>query len=215
MEEKKANWVKQAKEAMRIAKEYRDDNSMPVYTNDKTHGFVMYRKQITNQPDLFKVVGKFGISPDDCIQSLEDSKRTLEWDPAFKNETTLEVWEDNGMKHQLYLNEHNGALGGLVSPREILNVRCYENEPDGSINVYFFSVDASDIPVKPNYTRAWNHPSAMFYKKGEGNSTTLTYILQIDIKGTIPFWLVRGGLVQQVFDQMGFLKKIEAEKNSS
>lgn len=84
-----------------------------------------------------------------------------------------------------------GAAGGVVSPRDFVNVRRIERRRDRYISSGMSTVHRS-YPATPKYVRAENGPGGFVVLKCPSNPNlcTLIWVLNTDLKGRLPRYLI-------------------------
>ena len=84
----------------------------------------------------FKGETVLNVSPKVFFEEIllnKNNRRNL-WNPSHVSSKTLDVYETETSHFELYTDAISGALGGLISGRDMVNARDWE-ETDGS---YFF-----------------------------------------------------------------------------
>nr|BAG53896.1 unnamed protein product [Homo sapiens] len=94
-----------------------------------------------------------------------------------------------------------GAAGGVVSPRDFVNVRRIERRRDR----YLSSGIATSHSAKPpthKYVRGENGPGGFIVLKSASNPRVCTFvwILNTDLKGRLPRYLIHQSLAATMFE---------------
>eukprot|EP01119_Soliformovum_irregulare_P019753 TRINITY_DN631_c2_g1_i2.p1 TRINITY_DN631_c2_g1~~TRINITY_DN631_c2_g1_i2.p1 ORF type:complete len:299 (+),score=77.10 TRINITY_DN631_c2_g1_i2:39-899(+) len=175
-------------------------------------------KRVKDQPrDLFKRSykhKKFGdclsmkataivpASMEEVIAQIKGIDHVEEWDPFFKSGTVLESWNENcDIIHSVY-STHVPA----VPDRDFVFIECRKMRDDGAYMSVVTSVERSNIPVGSNTIRAKLAPSGfILFPTADAMKTSITYMLQVNIKGSIPVWLKQKLMMEipQAIDRIG------------
>ncbi|XP_077169764.1 stAR-related lipid transfer protein 3 [Paroedura picta] len=101
-----------------------------------------------------------------------------------------------------------GAAGGVVSPRDFVNVRRIERRRDRYISAGMATVHSSRPPVA-KYVRAENGPGGFVALKCPTNPNlcTLIWVLNADLKGRLPRYLINQSLGATMTEFMFHLRK--------
>ncbi|XP_066483664.1 stAR-related lipid transfer protein 3 isoform X2 [Tiliqua scincoides] len=101
-----------------------------------------------------------------------------------------------------------GAAGGVVSPRDFVNVRRIERRRDRYISSGMATVHSSR-PATCRYVRAENGPGGFVALKCATNPNlcTLFWVLNTDLKGRLPRYLVNQSLGATMTEFMFHLRK--------
>ncbi|KAL8175876.1 UNVERIFIED_CONTAM: StAR- lipid transfer protein 3, partial [Gekko kuhli] len=101
-----------------------------------------------------------------------------------------------------------GAAGGVVSPRDFVNVRRIERRRDRYISAGMATVHGSRPPTS-KYVRAENGPGGFVALKCPTNSNlcTLIWVLNADLKGRLPRYLINQSLGAAMTEFMFHLRK--------
>lgn len=97
----------------------------------------IYRRSISGQPDIYVARGTLPISPKRLVDAMDDTANRVYWDTAYvaKGSGVLCTYTaEDGAVFQLYRELHSAFMGGMISPREVINIRVLKTEADGSIN---------------------------------------------------------------------------------
>nr|XP_056719346.1 stAR-related lipid transfer protein 3 [Euleptes europaea] len=101
-----------------------------------------------------------------------------------------------------------GAAGGVVSPRDFVNVRRIERRRDRYISAGMATVHSSRPPTS-KYVRAENGPGGFVALKCPTNPNlcTLIWVLNADLKGRLPRYLINQSLGATMTEFMFHLRK--------
>lgn len=101
-----------------------------------------------------------------------------------------------------------GAAGGVVSARDFVNVRRIERKRDCYLSVGM----ATDHDAKPpcgRFVRGENGPGGFVVLKSSSNPSVCTFIwvLNTDLKGRLPRYLIHQSLAATMFEFMSHLRQ--------
>ncbi|XP_060111466.1 stAR-related lipid transfer protein 3 [Heteronotia binoei] len=101
-----------------------------------------------------------------------------------------------------------GAAGGVVSPRDFVNVRRIERKRDRYISAGMATVHSSRPPTS-KYVRAENGPGGFVALKCPTNPNlcTLIWVLNTDLKGRLPRYLINQSLGATMTEFVFHLRK--------
>ncbi|XP_023573753.1 stAR-related lipid transfer protein 3 isoform X1 [Octodon degus] len=94
-----------------------------------------------------------------------------------------------------------GAAGGVVSPRDFVNVRRIERRRDRYLSSGIATTHCAKPPTH-KYVRGENGPGGFVVLKAAGNPRTCTFIwiLNTDLKGRLPRYLIHQSLAATMFE---------------
>ncbi|MEQ2275092.1 StAR- lipid transfer protein 3 [Xenotaenia resolanae] len=109
-----------------------------------------------------------------------------------------------------------GAAGGVVSARDFVNVRRVERKRD----CYMSAGMATNHDAKPpcgRYVRGENGPGGFVVLKSSSNPSVCTFIwvLNTDLKGRLPRYLIHQSLAATMFEFMSHLRQRIADLRPS
>uniref|UniRef100_A0A4W3HPQ9 StAR related lipid transfer domain containing 3 n=1 Tax=Callorhinchus milii TaxID=7868 RepID=A0A4W3HPQ9_CALMI len=101
-----------------------------------------------------------------------------------------------------------GAAGGVVSPRDFVNVRRIERKKEMYISSGISSTHGSKPPLN-KYVRGENGPGGFVVLKSLRNPHVCTFIwvLNTDLKGRLPKYLIHQSLAATMFEFVSHLRK--------
>ncbi|KAK9716980.1 hypothetical protein K7432_006505 [Basidiobolus ranarum] len=108
------------------------------------------------------------------------------WDGRFGGAERIEFLQDNTF---IFWNSNKGIWP--VSDRDLCGVSTFETSPEGTYYSGLTSVVDSRVPEKKGAVRADLHIGGWIIQPEGENSVKATYIIDIDLKGSIPGALVR------------------------
>ncbi|XP_023366872.1 stAR-related lipid transfer protein 3 isoform X3 [Otolemur garnettii] len=135
--------------------------------------------------------GKEATAVVDQILAQEDN-----W--KFEKNNILQRVEDNTL---ISYDVSAGAAGGVVSPRDFVNVRRIERRRDRYLSSGIATMH-SDKPATHKYVRGENGPGGFIVLKSASNPRVCTFIwiLNTDLKGRLPRYLIHQSLAATMFE---------------
>ncbi|XP_077474620.1 stAR-related lipid transfer protein 3 [Stigmatopora argus] len=105
-----------------------------------------------------------------------------------------------------------GAAGGVVSPRDFVNVRRVERQRDRYLSAGVAALHDAKAPGG-RYVRGENGPGGFVVLKSSSNPSVCTFIwiLNTDLKGRLPRYLIHQSLAATMFEFMSHLRLRMAE----
>ncbi|XP_040187333.1 stAR-related lipid transfer protein 3 [Rana temporaria] len=105
-----------------------------------------------------------------------------------------------------------GAAGGVVSPRDFVNIRRIERRKDRYISAGIGGTHPSR-PQLTKYVRGENGPGGFVVLKSSRNPSVCTFIwiLNTDLKGRLPRYLINQSLAATMFEFCSHLRKRVSE----
>eukprot|EP01120_Amphizonella_sp_Union-15-10_P000202 TRINITY_DN1023_c0_g1_i1.p1 TRINITY_DN1023_c0_g1~~TRINITY_DN1023_c0_g1_i1.p1 ORF type:complete len:231 (-),score=40.74 TRINITY_DN1023_c0_g1_i1:89-781(-) len=189
-------------------KEDTKDGDIVVYSIKKWKG-------IGSEAALWKVETSFTFKDKDSAATLflanHDWDKRLKWDPSVTAKSrTLKKIDDHV---SVDYSASAPALGGLISTREFIDLRCYEIGPDGGVLAWSGSIDYDQEEVKKvaekGNVRGWNFPCGMRISKGTGDKDwNMTIVWHTDLKGMLPKRSINAAIPSTMIATVKNLKKL-------
>ncbi|EGD80382.1 hypothetical protein PTSG_10634 [Salpingoeca rosetta] len=167
---------------------------------------------VEHKVECIRLTTVVDIPPSEATRLLNDYEVRKTWEDTLTKESRSDVvvLERDNQTVQVIRTLSNAALGGLISPREFIDLAWTEVQDDGSILHFAQSIDHPDFPHTKGFVRGVNFPCGMLYEPvpasndddddnggdGEGDKhtrTKLTYIIHSDVGGWLPASLVFKG----------------------
>ncbi|CAF0794826.1 unnamed protein product [Brachionus calyciflorus] len=144
-------------------------------------------KQFPKIGKVFKLETIIPFGVDLIIKVLRDDvEECTKWNITVKSsKIALKITKDLSIIHVCVYEQ----AGGLVSPRDFVNLNkyCYLNEE------HILAAKAcklEEIPESEDYVRGENGPTGYIFSRIDDNSTRLTWILNVNLKGWLPQYLI-------------------------
>ena len=121
---------------------------------------------------------------------------------------------ENTEKYMIAHEILHGAMLGIISERDVVNI--YGGEDDSEIGAYMihFSVEHPDYPPQPKPVRATKHLAGQLFFPVEGNPNkcVMHAVAQIDLGGMLPVSVISSFQPNFLFDFATQLKQAIVEK---
>uniref|UniRef100_A0AAQ4QSH5 StAR related lipid transfer domain containing 3 n=1 Tax=Gasterosteus aculeatus aculeatus TaxID=481459 RepID=A0AAQ4QSH5_GASAC len=140
-------------------------------------------------------------------------EKMVQWNKTVSGCQILQRVDDNTL---VSYDVSSGAAGGVVSARDFVNVRRVERKRD----CYLSAGMATDHDAKPpvgRYVRGENGPGGFVVLKSSSNPSVCTFIwvLNTDLKGRLPRYLIHQSLAATMFEFMSHLRQRIADLRPS
>uniref|UniRef100_A0A672MG80 StAR-related lipid transfer protein 3-like n=1 Tax=Sinocyclocheilus grahami TaxID=75366 RepID=A0A672MG80_SINGR len=132
-------------------------------------------------------------------------EKMVQWNRTVSVCQILQRVDDNTM---VSYDVSAGAAGGVVSPRDFVNVRRVERKRDCYISAGM-ATNHSSKPPHSRYVRGENGPGGFVVLKSSSNPSVCTFIwvLNTDLKGRLPRYLIHQSLAATMFEFMSHLRQ--------
>ena len=88
----------------------------------------------------------------------------------------------------------------VVSPRDFVLISHFHRHPDGNVTITVFSDDQYQHLRPEDKNRAIRggcHIGGWYYQKLSETQTRATLILELDLKGSLPQWVIKAANTEQ------------------
>ncbi|XP_076864411.1 stAR-related lipid transfer protein 3 [Brachyhypopomus gauderio] len=140
-------------------------------------------------------------------------EKMVQWNRTVSACQILQRVDDNTL---VSYDVSSGAAGGVVSPRDFVNVRRVERRRDRYISAGM-STNHSAKPTHSRFVRGENGPGGFVVLKSSSNPSLCTFIwvLNTDLKGRLPRYLIHQSLAATMFEFMSHLRQRVLEVRAS
>ncbi|XP_053553993.1 stAR-related lipid transfer protein 3 [Bombina bombina] len=199
-------YVRQGKEALELVEQImRQENSWK-FEKSNDSGDVVYTLDIPFHGKTFILKTLIQCPAEIVYQEviLQPEKMVL-WNRTIALCQVLQRVDDNTL---VSYDVSAGAAGGVVSPRDFVNVRRIERRKDRYISVGIATTHSARPPLT-KYVRGENGPGGFIVLKSSRNPSVCTFIwiLNTDLKGRVPRYLVHQSLAATMFEFCSHLRK--------
>ncbi|RMC01415.1 hypothetical protein DUI87_21854 [Hirundo rustica rustica] len=205
-------YVRQGKEAMEVVDQIlaQEENWKFEKNNASDFGDVVYTFEIPFHGKTFILKAFLQCSPEMVYQEviLQPEKMIL-WNRTVAACQILQRVEDNTI---VSYDVAAGAAGGVVSPRDFVNVRRIERRRDRYVSSGMSTTHSLKPPLS-KYVRGENGPGGFIVLKCPSNAKVCTFIwiLNTDLKGRLPRYLIHQSLAATMFEFAFHLRQRVAE----
>ncbi|KFO69409.1 StAR-related lipid transfer protein 3, partial [Cuculus canorus] len=194
-------YVRQGKDAMEVVDQIlaQEENWKFEKNNASDFGDVVYTFEIPFHGKTFILKAFLQCSAEMVYQEviLQPEKMIL-WNRTVAACQILQRIEDNTI---VSYDVAAGAAGGVVSPRDFVNVRRIERRRDRYISSGMSTTHSLKPPLS-KYVRGENGPGGFIVLKCPSNPRVCTFIwiLNTDLKGRLPRYLIHQSLAATMFE---------------
>ncbi|XP_048173937.1 stAR-related lipid transfer protein 3 isoform X2 [Corvus hawaiiensis] len=203
-------YVRQGKEAMEVVDQILAQEENWKFEKNNDFGDVVYTFEIPFHGKTFILKAFLQCSPEMVYQEviLQPEKMIL-WNRTVAACQILQRVEDNTI---VSYDVAAGAAGGVVSPRDFVNVRRIERRRDRYVSSGMSTTHSLKPPLS-KYVRGENGPGGFIVLKCPSNAKVCTFIwiLNTDLKGRLPRYLIHQSLAATMFEFAFHLRQRMAE----
>ncbi|XP_010583849.1 PREDICTED: stAR-related lipid transfer protein 3 isoform X2 [Haliaeetus leucocephalus] len=192
-------YVQQGKDAMEVVDQILAQEENWKFEKNNDFGDVVYTFEIPFHGKTFILKAFLQCSAETVYQEviLQPEKMIL-WNRTVAACQILQRVEDNTI---VSYDVAAGAAGGVVSPRDFVNVRRIERRRDRYISSGMSTTHSLKPPLS-KYVRGENGPGGFIVLKCPSNPRVCTFIwiLNTDLKGRLPRYLIHQSLAATMFE---------------
>ncbi|KAM4645517.1 stAR-related lipid transfer protein 3 isoform 8-T9 [Amazona ochrocephala] len=192
-------YVRQGKDAMEVVDQILAQEENWKFEKNNDFGDVVYTFEIPFHGKTFILKAFLQCSAEMVYQEviLQPEKMIL-WNRTVAACQILQRVEDNTI---ISYDVAAGAAGGVVSPRDFVNVRRIERRRDRYMSSGISTTHSLKPPLS-KYVRGENGPGGFIVLKCPSNPRVCTFIwiLNTDLKGRLPRYLIHQSLAATMFE---------------
>ncbi|XP_044855341.1 stAR-related lipid transfer protein 3 isoform X2 [Mauremys mutica] len=192
-------YVQQGKEAMEVVDQILAQEENWKFEKNNEFGDVVYTIEIPFHGKTF-ILKAFMQCPAETVyqEVILQPERMILWNKTVAACQILQRVEDNTI---ISYDVAAGAAGGVVSPRDFVNVRRIERRRDRYISSGMSTTHGLKPPLS-KYVRGENGPGGFIVLKCANNPKVCTFIwiLNTDLKGRLPRYLIHQSLAATMFE---------------
>ncbi|XP_010186534.1 PREDICTED: stAR-related lipid transfer protein 3 isoform X2 [Mesitornis unicolor] len=192
-------YVRQGKDAMEVVDQILAQEENWKFEKNNDFGDVVYTFEIPFHGKTFILKAFLQCSAETVYQEviLQPEKMIL-WNRTVAACQILQRVEDNTI---VSYDVAAGAAGGVVSPRDFVNVRRIERRRDRYVSSGMSTTHSLKPPLS-KYVRGENGPGGFIVLKCPSNPRLCTFIwiLNTDLKGRLPRYLIHQSLAATMFE---------------
>ncbi|XP_024128534.1 stAR-related lipid transfer protein 3 isoform X1 [Oryzias melastigma] len=207
-------YVRQGKEAMSVVEQILNQEENWKFEKNNEMGDSVYTLEIPYHGKTFILKALMQCPAELVYQEvILQPEKMVQWNRTVSVCQILQRVDDNTL---VSYDVSAGAAGGVVSPRDFVNVRRVERKRD----CYLSAGMATNHDLKPpvgRYVRGENGPGGFVVLKSSSNLSVCTFIwvLNTDLKGRLPRYLINQSLAATMFEFMSHLRQRMAEMRPS
>ncbi|XP_064895422.1 stAR-related lipid transfer protein 3 [Columba livia] len=203
-------YIRQGKDAMEVVDQILAQEENWKFEKNNDFGDVVYTFEIPFHGKTFILKAFLQCSAETVYQEviLQPEKMIL-WNRTVAACQILQRVEDNTI---ISYDVAAGAAGGVVSPRDFVNVRRIERRRDRYVSSGMSTTHSLKPPLS-KYVRGENGPGGFIVLKCPSNPRVCTFIwiLNTDLKGRLPRYLIHQSLAATMFEFAFHLRQRVAE----
>uniref|UniRef100_A0A8C5BMW8 StAR related lipid transfer domain containing 3 n=1 Tax=Gadus morhua TaxID=8049 RepID=A0A8C5BMW8_GADMO len=207
-------YVRQGREAMSVVEQILAQEENWKFEKNNEMGDSVYTLEIPYHGKTFILKAFMQCTPELVYQEvILQPEKMVQWNKTVSGCQILQRVDDNTV---VSYDVASGAAGGVVSARDFVNVRRVERKGE----CYVSAGIATEHDAKPphsRYVRGENGPGGFVVLKSNSNPSVCTFIwvLNTDLKGRLPRYLIHQSLAATMFDFMTHLRQRITDLRSS
>uniref|UniRef100_A0A8C5F3D7 StAR related lipid transfer domain containing 3 n=1 Tax=Gadus morhua TaxID=8049 RepID=A0A8C5F3D7_GADMO len=200
-------YVRQGREAMSVVEQILAQEENWKFEKNNEMGDSVYTLEIPYHGKTFILKAFMQCTPELVYQEvILQPEKMVQWNKTVSGCQILQRVDDNTV---VSYDVASGAAGGVVSARDFVNVRRVERKGE----CYVSAGIATEHDAKPphsRYVRGENGPGGFVVLKSNSNPSVCTFIwvLNTDLKGRLPRYLIHQSLAATMFDFMTHLRRM-------
>jgi len=171
-----------------IKEEFKKDLNSKWEQERKDGDITIYKAKASSGPSyIYKGETTFKLKGKDSVREtwnlLQNWNHRIKWDVSI-NELSKELKSINEFTSIDY-SVTNPALGGVISSRDFVDLRSWENQDDGGIFGWSKSIEYEEKPAQKGYVRGFNYACGIVIEKVTDQEWKLTVVWHTDLKGML------------------------------
>ncbi|XP_006176420.1 stAR-related lipid transfer protein 3 isoform X2 [Camelus ferus] len=192
-------YIHQGKEAMAVVDQILAQEENWKFEKNNEYGDTVYTIEVPFHGKTF-ILKTFLPCPAELVyqEVILQPERMVLWNKTVTACQILQRVEDNTL---ISYDVSSGAAGGVVSPRDFVNVRRIERRRDRYLSSGIATTHCAKPPTH-KYVRGENGPGGFIVLKPANNPRVCTFIwiLNTDLKGRLPRYLIHQSLAATMFE---------------
>lgn len=204
--EQDKQFIRQGREAMAVVEQILTQEENWKFEKTNEMGDAVYTLEIPFHGKTFILKALLQCTAELVYQEvILQPEKMVQWNRTVSVCQILQRVDDNTM---VSYDVSAGAAGGVVSPRDFVNVRRVERRRDCYISAGM-AANHSSKPPHSRYVRGENGPGGFVVLKSSSNPSVCTFIwvLNTDLKGRLPRYLIHQSLAATMFEFMSHLRQ--------
>uniref|UniRef100_A0AAY4AX87 StAR-related lipid transfer protein 3 n=1 Tax=Denticeps clupeoides TaxID=299321 RepID=A0AAY4AX87_9TELE len=199
-------FVRQGREAMAVVEQILTQEENWKFEKNNDIGDSVYTLEIPFHGKTF-ILKAFMQCPAELVyqEVILQPEKMVQWNRTVSACQILQRVDDNTL---VSYDVSAGAAGGVVSPRDFVNVRRVERKRDCYISAGMATTHEAKPPHN-RFVRGENGPGGFVVLKSSSNPSVCTFIwvLNTDLKGRLPRYLIHQSLAATMFEFMTHLRQ--------
>uniref|UniRef100_A0A2K5VBS7 StAR-related lipid transfer protein 3 n=1 Tax=Macaca fascicularis TaxID=9541 RepID=A0A2K5VBS7_MACFA len=192
-------YIRQGKEATAVVDQILAQEENWKFEKNNEYGDTVYTIEVPFHGKTF-ILKTFLPCPAELVyqEVILQPERMVLWNKTVTACQILQRVEDNTL---ISYDVSAGAAGGVVSPRDFVNVRRIERRRDRYLSSGIATAHSAKPPTH-KYVRGENGPGGFVVLKSASNPRVCTFvwILNTDLKGRLPRYLIHQSLAATMFE---------------
>ncbi|XP_023060029.1 stAR-related lipid transfer protein 3 isoform X3 [Piliocolobus tephrosceles] len=192
-------YIRQGKEATAVVDQILAQEENWKFEKNNEYGDTVYTIEVPFHGKTF-ILKTFLPCPAELVyqEVILQPERMVLWNKTVTACQILQRVEDNTL---ISYDVSAGAAGGVVSPRDFVNVRRIERRRDRYLSSGIATAHSAKPPTH-KYVRGENGPGGFIVLKSASNPRVCTFvwILNTDLKGRLPRYLIHQSLAATMFE---------------
>ncbi|KAF6299849.1 StAR related lipid transfer domain containing 3 [Rhinolophus ferrumequinum] len=192
-------YIRQGKEATAVVDQILAQEENWKFEKNNEYGDTVYTIEVPFHGKTF-ILKTFLACPAELVyqEVILQPERMVLWNKTVTACQILQRVEDNTL---ISYDVSAGAAGGVVSPRDFVNVRRIERRRDRYLSSGIAATHCAKPPTH-KYVRGENGPGGFIVLKSTSNPHVCTFIwiLNTDLKGRLPRYLIHQSLAATMFE---------------
>ncbi|XP_052050886.1 stAR-related lipid transfer protein 3 isoform X2 [Apodemus sylvaticus] len=192
-------YIRQGKEATAVVDQILAQEENWTFERSNEYGDTVYTIEVPFHGKTF-ILKTFLPCPAELVyqEVILQPERMVLWNKTVTACQILQRVEDNTL---VSYDVSSGAAGGVVSPRDFVNVRRIERRRDRYLSSGIATTHCSKPPTH-KYVRGENGPGGFIVLKSANNPRVCTFIwiLNTDLKGRLPRYLIHQSIGATMFE---------------
>ncbi|XP_056597964.1 stAR-related lipid transfer protein 3 isoform X1 [Triplophysa dalaica] len=204
--EQEKEFVRQGREAMAVVEQILTQEENWKFEKSSDQGDAVYTLEIPFHGKTFILKALLQCTAELVYQEvILQPEKMVQWNRTVSLCQILQRVDDNTL---VSYDVSAGAAGGVVSPRDFVNVRRVERRRDCYISAGM-GTNHNSKPPHGRFVRGENGPGGFVVLKSSSNPSVCTFIwvLNTDLKGRLPRYLIHQSLAATMFEFMSHLRQ--------
>ncbi|XP_061087964.1 stAR-related lipid transfer protein 3 isoform X1 [Conger conger] len=199
-------FVRQGREAMSVVEQILAQEENWKFEKNNELGDSVYTLEIPFHGKTF-ILKAFMQCPAELVyqEVILQPEKMVQWNRTVSGCQILQRVDDNTL---VSYDVSSGAAGGVVSPRDFVNVRRVERRRDYYISAGMATSHDAKPPIS-RCVRGENGPGGFVVLKSNSNPSVCTFlwVLNTDLKGRLPRYLIHQSLAATMFEFVFHLRQ--------